>query len=104
MSAADGTMNSAEPVPDLRPMQEHDLEAAHALSVEVDWPHRIEDWRFVYALGHGVVACDRAGRVRGTAMWWPFGPSFATVGMIIVSQRLQGNGVGRRMMRAIIDA
>ncbi len=88
----------------LRAMEKADLGAAHALSVEVGWPHRREDWRFVHEVGHGIVACDAGGRVMGTAMWWPFGPSFATVGMVIVSPSLQARGLGRSLVRAVFDA
>ncbi|WP_026870054.1 GNAT family N-acetyltransferase [Inquilinus limosus] len=91
------------PPPTLRPMTEHDLPALHALTVEVGWAHRPEDWRFVTEVGEGVVACDGAGRVIGSAMWWPFGTDFGTVGMIIVSPRLQAKGTGRRMMRWLFD-
>src|SRR5450755_2261598 len=35
-----------------------DVAAAHKLSLEVGWPHRVEDWRFVQRLGAGHVALD----------------------------------------------
>jgi GNAT superfamily N-acetyltransferase len=84
-------------------MTEQDLPALHALTVEVGWAHRPEDWRFVTEVGEGVVACDGAGRVIGSALWWPFGPDFGTVGMIIVSPRLQAKGTGRRLMQWLFD-
>ncbi|OWJ69030.1 GNAT family N-acetyltransferase [Inquilinus limosus] len=96
-------MTQDPPPPTLRPMTEQDLPALHALTVEVGWAHRPEDWRFVFEVGDGVVACDGAGRVIGSALWWPFGPDFGTVGMIIVSPRLQAKGTGRRLMRWLFD-
>ncbi len=88
----------------IRPLTEADIEAVHGLSVEVGWPHRADDWRLVLELGHGVVACDDAGRVMGSAMWWPFGEELATIGMVIVSPRMQARGTGRRVMREIFSA
>lgn len=85
----------------IRPMAEADLDQLHQLSIGVGWPHRPEDWRLVIGLGHGIVACDAIGRVLGSAMWWPFGERFATVGMVITSPRLQAQGAGRELMDMI---
>jgi ribosomal protein S18 acetylase RimI-like enzyme len=85
----------------IRPMAESDLDQLHQLSIGVGWPHRPEDWRLVIGLGQGIVACDAIGRVLGSAMWWPFGESFATVGMVITSPRLQAQGAGRELMEMI---
>lgn len=85
----------------IRPMEEADLGQAYQLSIGVAWPHRPEDWRFVYSVGQGFVASDAIGRVLGSAMWWPFGDDFATIGMVITSPRLQTQGAGRRLMEAI---
>jgi ribosomal protein S18 acetylase RimI-like enzyme len=85
----------------IRPMAESDLDQLHQLSIGVGWPHRPEDWRLVIGLGHGIVACDAIGRVLGSAMWWPFGEHFATVGMVITSPRLQAQGAGRELMDMI---
>lgn len=84
-------------------MTEADLTQAHQLSIGVGWPHRPEDWLLVMSLGEGLVACDAIGRALGSAMWWPFGPDFASVGMVITSPRVQAHGAGRRLMDAILE-
>lgn len=88
---------------DIRPMTDADLGQLHQLSIGVGWPHRPEDWRLVMSVGEGFVACDTIGRALGSAMWWPFGESFATVGMVITSPRLQAQGAGRELMETIFE-
>ncbi|WP_047453067.1 GNAT family N-acetyltransferase [Rhizobium rhizogenes] len=79
-----------------------DLDALHALSLSVGWPHRAEDWQIVRDMGRGIVAHDAIGRVLGSAMWFDFAPDFATFGMVITSPRLQALGTGRWMMEHVI--
>ena len=86
---------------DIRPLGDTDIDQLHQLSIGVGWPHRPEDWRLVIGLGQGFVACDAIGRLLGSAMWWPFGEHFATVGMVITSPRLQTQGAGRELMDMI---
>lgn len=73
-----------------------DIDAAHALTVELKWPHRVEDWQFVANMGVGFAA-ERDSRLIGTALCWKYGADAASVGMIIVSPAHQGFGVGRRL-------
>jgi GNAT superfamily N-acetyltransferase len=80
-------------------ISEAELDQLHALSIGVGWPHRAEDWQFLRCVGQGVVAVDDIGRVLGSAMWFPHGDKFATVGMVITSPRLQANGTGHWLMR-----
>lgn len=86
----------------IRPMGEADIEAAHALSVEVQWPHRQEDWRFVVALGEGFVA-ERDGQIVGTALRWKWGDRQATLGMVIVAPQLQGRRIGQRLIQVLMS-
>ncbi len=86
----------------LRALGAEDLAAAHGLSTTVGWPHRLEDWQLVHKIGHGIAAIDRDGALAGTAMWWPFGEAFATIGMVIVSPARQGGRIGRRLMDAAL--
>jgi GNAT superfamily N-acetyltransferase len=85
----------------LRPMTGPDILPASLLSREQAWPHREEDWTLFLAAGEGVVA-ERAGRILGTAMAWRYGDAFASVGMVIVAPDAQGQGVGRKLMEAIL--
>lgn len=83
------------------------LDQAHGLSQRLKWPFRVEDWAFALELGHGfAVEAQVEGQTRlvGTALWWPYGADFATVGMIIVSPDAQRQGIGARLMAALLDA
>jgi GNAT superfamily N-acetyltransferase len=90
------------PAVTLRAMTEADLEQAHALSRELNWPHRMEDWQFFLEFGQGLVA-ERDGAVVGTAMCWLFGERAGTLGMVIVSPAAQGLGIGRQLMTGVMD-
>jgi len=80
------------------------LERLQALSISVGWPHRAEDWQFAREVGHGFVALDEIDRVLGSAMWFPHGDDFATIGMVITSPRLQFLGVGDWLMKRVMSA
>jgi hypothetical protein len=85
----------------LRRFTADDLEAAQALSREFQWPHRVEDWRFGFSHGEGVVAL-RDGELVGTAFHWPWGSQHATVGLVMVSPRMQGQRLGHHLMHAVM--
>jgi GNAT superfamily N-acetyltransferase len=87
----------------VRDIADADLKALHALSLSVGWSHRSEDWEFMREVGRGLVALDESGRVHGSAMWFPFGSEFATVGMVIVTPLLQKHGGGQRLMRHVLE-
>ena len=76
-----------------------DLNRLHALSISVGWPHRAVDWAFLREVGQGIVTLDEIGRVLGSAMWFPQGDHFATIGMVITSPRLQALGTGLWLMK-----
>jgi hypothetical protein len=72
------------------------------LTVELKWPHRADDWRFVVQLGVGFVAEDASG-VIGTALCWKYGADRASLGMVIVSPARQGHGIGRKLMELVLE-
>ena len=90
-----------QPAPSYRPFTPDDIGAAHALSSELNWPHRADDWRFVADAGKGFVAEDENG-VIGTALCWKYGSDTASLGMVIVSPGQQGRGIGRRLMELLL--
>ena len=85
-----------------RPFTVADVDAAHALTLELKWPHRAEDWLFVANLGAGFVA-ERDGRVVGTVLCWKYGEDTSSVGMVIVSPAFQGYGIGRRLTEMALE-
>lgn len=80
-----------------------DVNLLHALSVSVRWPHRPKDWNFLRRAGHGIVAVDGIGRVMGSAMWFPHGDDFATIGLVITTPRAQAQGGGRWLMGQVLE-
>lgn len=79
------------------------LPGALKLSQEMGWPYRLEDWEFAVAAGHGL-ALERDGRLIGTALWWGYGQTHASAGMIIVTGSEQGRGHGARLFDALLEA
>ena len=75
-----------------------DVGLLHALSLSVGWSHRPKDWEFLRQVGKGIVAVDEIGRVFGSAMWFPHGDDFATIGLVITTPRLQALGNGPWLM------
>lgn len=90
-----------EPAISLRPMTPDDLPAAHALSDELRWPHRLADWEQALRHGEGFVALVE-GALVGTALRFDWGPAHATLGLVIVQPAHQGRRIGRRLMEAAL--
>lgn len=92
----------ARPVPgDAIALEARHLGQALALSKALDWPYRMEDWEFAHALGRGF-AVEADGDLVGTALWWPYGEDYASAGMIIVAEKAQRQGVGAKLMDAML--
>jgi len=84
-------------------INEVDVKLLHALSTGVGWPHRPKDWDFLRRAGRGIAAVDGIGRVFGSAMWFPYGREFATIGLVITSPRTQAQGTGRWLMEQVFE-
>ncbi len=79
----------------LRPMTTEDLPRAVELTQEVGWPHRDDDWRFILAVGRGIVA-EIDGAVVGTAAWSTYSPLLSRISMVIVDPARQKAGTPSR--------
>lgn len=86
----------------LRPLGLDDLAKLHELTIGVGWPHRAEDIRLLVACGEGLSASDPIDRAIGSAMWFPSGDDFATIGMVIITPQLQTLGAGRWLMDHVL--
>ena len=93
-------LNASEII--LRAMTVEDLPACHALSQQVVWPHRLEDWQLALHCGTGFVV-ETAGQVVGSAICWPWGSDYSTLGLVIVSPDCQGRGIGKKLMITLIN-
>ncbi len=85
-----------------RPMTADDLPHAHALSVQLKWPHQLDDWAMLQRVSKGFVVLD-GERLIGTAFACPQG-DFTTIGLVIVSDDYQGKGIGRKLMEHALEA
>jgi predicted N-acetyltransferase YhbS len=86
----------------LREMTRDDINAAIELSREQAWPYRPEDWELFLEMGEGLVA-TLDDRVVGTILAWRFGKNYATIGAVIVTNRIQRLGIGRQLMQAMLS-
>ncbi len=83
---------------EFRKFARRDVAAAHRLSQQVGWPHRVQDWLLARSLGAGFVAIAD-GELVGTLLYWKHDRHFASLGMVIVAASHRSQGIGRRLMQ-----
>ena len=81
-----------------------DLDAALALSAAAGWNQRLDDWSMLLRLAPaGSFAAIANGRIVGTAIGIDYG-AFGWIAMMLVDPAYRGQGVGRRLLEAAMEA
>ena len=86
----------------LRKMRETDLPTCLEFTQQVKWPHRMSDWQLHFAQGIGSIIEDADGAIVGCILWWDYGPQYGSVGLVVVPEHMQGNGLGRKLMDEVM--
>jgi len=91
----------------LRPMRADDLASCHAMSLHLHWPHRLADWQFHHQVSNSwAVELEQSGGTRsvaGSGMLCRLGEDYASLGLVIIADALQGCGLGRAMMQRLLQ-
>ena len=87
----------------VRAMTKADLATCLGFTQAVRWPHKAIDWQLHFELGNGSVITDDSGNIVGCILWWDYGPEYATVGLVVVPENMQGKGLGRRLMDTVLS-
>ena len=91
----------------IRPLTPADLSACLDLADDLAWGREEHRWRLLLAAGHGygidAPADDPAGGLVAAVVRTSYADRWHAVGMMLVASRRQRRGLGRRLMRRVIE-
>lgn len=87
----------------IRAFARSDIPDALSLSSRLGWPQTLRDWHWLGAWSQGFVA-SYGNTIVGTALYWDYTVSIGSIGAVMVDAKMQGMGIGRRLMDACIQA
>lgn len=89
----------------IRRLTPDDLTACLDLSEDRDWRREEHKWRLLLTAGqgYGTDAPDRPGALIGAYVLTDYAGEFACVGMLLVAERYERRGIGRRLMRHALE-
>ncbi|MFJ5876330.1 GNAT family N-acetyltransferase [Streptomyces sp. NPDC093088] len=88
----------------VRRLTHDDLLACADLSENREWPREEHKWGFLLTAGTGYGIDDPAGKgLLACCVVTSYGPGLAAIGMVLVAERYARQGVGRRLMRYVLE-
>jgi GNAT superfamily N-acetyltransferase len=91
----------------IRRLTLRDLPACADLSESRGWLREEHKWSFLLTAGNGYGIDDPAGGLVAACVVTPYGPpgrtEFAAIGMVLVAERHERQGIGRRLMRHVLS-
>ncbi|MFJ7075249.1 GNAT family N-acetyltransferase [Streptomyces sp. NPDC098781] len=92
----------------IRRLTPRDLAACADLSEDRGWPREEHKWGFLLTAGKGYGIDDPEGGLISACVVTEYGPqgrpALGAIGMVLVAERHARQGVGRRLMRHVVDA
>jgi GNAT superfamily N-acetyltransferase len=92
----------------IRRLTLRDRTACADLSENRGWPREERKWGFLLTAGKGYGIDDPAGGLIGACVVTEYGPhdrpELGAIGMVLVAERHARQGIGRRLMRHVIEA
>jgi GNAT superfamily N-acetyltransferase len=80
-----------------------DLPAIVALAGDRGWSPEENKWRLIFAVSEAYGIDDPTGGLAGVVVLTRYGSGLAAVGMMLVASRHGRQGLGRRLMRHVLD-
>ncbi|GHJ48784.1 acetyltransferase [Catellatospora sp. TT07R-123] len=80
-----------------------DLPGCLALADDRGWLSEEGKWRFLFSVGEAYGLREDDGTIVGTTILTRYGTGVAAISMVLVAARLEGRGLGRRLMRYALD-
>ncbi len=86
---------------EIRLLGRQDAEDLLALSQSLGWDFTKKYWQVILSTGYAYGAFDQEGQLVGTASAISYPDTHCFVGAVIVAQKLQGCGLGKRLMTTL---
>jgi GNAT superfamily N-acetyltransferase len=87
----------------IRRLSSVDVPGCRALASQRGWLPEASKWDFLLEVGDGFCIDDPDGGLAGAVVVTRYGDELAAIGMLLVSPRWGGRGLGRSLMQVVLD-